>query len=200
MVGKVHCRLGTRTYCKPGPDYFIPSKQSALTKDEVISYTSMIAIFRSSWWPSGALTEMDDFTLSLLTNDDVIRVTMMSNRNRQVPTSTSTPSDWEGPYVVWTADDSSEDWKYVLLVNMCPCSAGIKCSPACATASESSVDVDFLQLGLTPDTTCDVTDLWTRDSLGKATSKLHASLRPHASLFVRLTGCHSPAHSIISVI
>ena len=37
----------------PGPDYYIPSNRSVMTADEVFSYTSLIAIFRSSWWPSG---------------------------------------------------------------------------------------------------------------------------------------------------
>ena len=44
--------------CAPGPDYYIPSNRSLLTKDEVISYAGLVAIFRSSWWPSGVLTEI----------------------------------------------------------------------------------------------------------------------------------------------
>ena len=36
-----------------GPDYYIPSNQSLLTKDEVISYAGLVAIFRSSWWYVG---------------------------------------------------------------------------------------------------------------------------------------------------
>ena len=55
MVGNVHCGGGAAGCAKkgastaPGPDYAIPSAQSVMTLDEVYSYTSMIAIFRSTW-------------------------------------------------------------------------------------------------------------------------------------------------------
>jgi len=49
-LGKVHCP-GPPWYnqgpqCPPGPDYFIPSNRSHMTKDEVLSYTSLVAMFR----------------------------------------------------------------------------------------------------------------------------------------------------------
>ena len=69
--------------CGKGPDYYIPSEDSNMSEDEVYSYTSMIAIFRSSWWPSGVLSETNDFQKALLTNDDVIRITMASHGARQ---------------------------------------------------------------------------------------------------------------------
>lgn len=191
MVGKVHCRLGTphKPECGPGPDYFIPSNESSLTKDEVISYASLVAMFRSTWWPSGVLSEMDDFQHSLMTNDAVIRVTMMSTWTRQVPTSASTPANWGGPGVVWAADDTEEEWKYVMLTNMCPCSTEIGCLPGCDPHGNSNVDVDFLQLGLPQMTSCEVTDLWSNVSMGRVTGKLRASLRPHASMLARLSDC-----------
>jgi hypothetical protein len=70
--------------CAPGPDYYIPSNRSLLTKDEVLSYAGLVAIFRSSWWPPGVLTEMDEFQLALMTNDRVLRITMLSTNNQQV--------------------------------------------------------------------------------------------------------------------
>jgi len=191
-VGKVHCPLNSQG-CKPGPDFYVPSNESVLTKDEVISYASLNAMFRSSWWPAGALSEMDDFAFSLLTNDAMIRITMNSKNNRQVPTSPSTPvSSWTGPGVVWTADDRTENWKYVMLVNMCPCSAGLGCNPACGAASNGlDVDVDFITLGLPLSTTCDVTELWGNQHMGKVFQKLHVTLRSHASHVVKLSNCTS---------
>ena len=142
MVGKVHCALWS-TGCHPGPDYYIPGNRSHLKEQEVLSYASMIAIFRSSWWPSGVLTEMNEFQLKLMTNDNVIRVAMMSQGTRQVVDSARPVGDG----IVWTADDSEVDgWKYVLLVNR--------------GAVELLVAVDFVQLGLTLQTECNVTELW----------------------------------------
>lgn len=197
-IGEVHCPLGTPG-CVAGPDYFVPSNRSALTKDEVMSDINLNAIFRSSWWHAGAFSYSNDWDLSLMTNDDVIRITMMSTNTRQVMTSISTPAEsWGGPGIVWTGDDTVEDWKYVLLVNMCPCDPSLQCNPACpATFTELPVDVDFLALGLTPATSCDVTEMWENKSLGRAYSKLHSSLRAHASLLVKLSNCTGPASVIV---
>lgn len=88
MVGKVHCVIvnggHTHSKCPPGPDYYIPSNQSHLSEDEVLSYAAMVAIFRSPWWPSGVLSEMDDFEYALVTNTNVLRVAMMGENPRQV--------------------------------------------------------------------------------------------------------------------
>ena len=86
---------------------------------------------------------------------------MMSSNNRQVIDSAS--KSYAGPGIVWTADyhdgegvrtggaggadaDADASWKYVLLVNM--------------AEEPMTVSVDFVQLGLTPGTGCNVTDLW----------------------------------------
>ena len=177
MVGKVHCVIinggHTHSACPPGPDYFIPSNRSQLTKDEVYSYTSLIAIFRSTWWPSGVLSEMDEFEFSLLTNDAVLRVAMMGTDPRQVVASGTSGTTG----IVWTSDDSEEEgWKYVLLVNR--------------GTADLAVGVDFDQLGLVPESSCSVTELWGGKAMEAVYGRLEATLRPHVSLFVRLSGCH----------
>lgn len=178
MVGKVHCNKGgqNRT-CGPGPDYYVPSPQSSMTEAEVYSYAAMVAIFRSTWWPSGVLSEMNDFQVNMLTNDAVIRVTMASTRNRQVIDTAS--KSYAGPGIVWTADDSEKPgWKYVLLANL-----------AATTAAPTTVAVDFAELGLTPMSRCSVTELWKGAQLPSATQTLSAVLAPHSSLFVKLSEC-----------
>ena len=179
MVGKVHCVLwGANTPgCMPGPDYYIPGNRSHLTAPEVLSYASLVSIFRSSWWPSGVITEMNEFQFKLMTNDAVIRVAMMSQGTRQVVDLASPIGDG----IVWTADDSEMDgWKYVLLVNR--------------GAVELVVAVDFVQLGLTFQTECNVTELWDSHELGLSYRRLEATLEPHASLFARLSGCKEQLH------
>ena len=172
MVGKVHGGA------KPaaGPDYYIPSPQSHLTTDEVFTFASMVAMFRSSWWPSGALSENDAFATALLTNDAVIRIGMASNNTRQVNDGGS--HSLSGTGIVWTSDDEMESgWKYVLLIN--------------AGAALANVTVEFESLGLTAETRCDVLDLWRWESLPTVTGRLGVwgGLMSHASLLVRLSNC-----------
>ena len=178
MVGKVHA-LGGHGGAKPapGPDYYIPSAQSQLTEDEVFTFASMVAIFRSSWWPSGALSDNDEFATALLTNDAVIRIGMASSNTRQVADAES--RSLNGPGVVWTSDDELEpSWKYVLLANT-------------GALHANSVSVAFTSLGLTAETRCDVLDLWRWESLPTAAGRLGVwgGLRPHSSLLVRLHNC-----------
>lgn len=113
MVGKVH---GGRSPT-PGPDCYIPSSQSKLNEDEVCTFASMVAIFRSSWWPAGVLRENGAFAMALLTNDAVIRVGMASKNTRQVAAGASHLRLRAGPGIVWTSDDEVNDWKCVLLGN-----------------------------------------------------------------------------------
>jgi hypothetical protein len=184
MVGKVHCVItnGGHTHnnkilCPPGPDYYIPSNRSNMNEDEVVSYASLVAIFRSTWWPSGVLTEMNDFEIQLLTNDAVLRVSMMGQDPREVVGSAGPV----GTGIAWTSDDSeNEGWKYVLLVNR--------------GSADLSVGVDFVQLGLTPDSSCNVTELWGSKSMGQVHGRLAAMLRPHVSMFVRLSDCKDQLH------
>ena len=184
MVGKVHCVIingghthNNKVLCPPGPDYYIPSNRSHMTEDEVFSYASLVAIFRSTWWPSGVLTDMNDFEIKLLTNDAVLRVAMMGQGPREVVASAGAP----GAEIVWTSDDSQNlGWKYVLLVNR--------------GTADLLVGVDFEQLGLTPDSSCSVTELWESKPRGQVYHRLTAMLRPHASLFVRLSDCAYQPH------
>ena len=55
----------------------------------------------------------------------------------------------------------------------------------------SHIAVDFVQLGLTPQASCGVTDLWSGAQLPAATGVLNVSLKAHASLLVKLANCSS---------
>jgi hypothetical protein len=168
LIGKVHKNGGPS-----GPDYYIPSNESVLTQDEVVSYVSLVAMMRSTWWPAGVLSEMSAFELEMLTNDAVIRVTMMSTRTRQVPDALS--RSFDGPGIIWTSDDvENASWKYVLLVNL-------HANKTMTTA------VTFDQLGLLPSASCHVDDLWSGANETQITARVTTELRPRASRLLRLT-------------
>jgi hypothetical protein len=182
MVGNVHCGGGASGCAKkgastaPGPDYAIPSAHSEMTLDEVFSYTSMIAIFRSTWWPSGVLSDMTELQHKMLTNDAVIRVTMAGANPRQVIDAAS--KSFAGPGIVWTSDDEADGslTKYVLLVNL-------------ADNATLAVGATFEELGIPRTHTCDVLELWNNTKMERASVALEARLRPHACLLAALTNC-----------
>lgn len=180
MVGNVHCGGGAAGCAKkgastaPGPGYAIPSTQSEMTLDEVYSYTSMIAIFRSTWWPSGVLSNMTELQLKILTNDAVIRVTMAGTNPRQVIDTAS--KSFAGPGIAWTSDNVDEEEKYVLLVNM-------------ADNNTLTVGTAFEQLGIPRTHSCDVLELWNNTKIDRATAVLETQLRPHACMLAALTNC-----------
>jgi hypothetical protein len=149
--------------------------ESSMSEDEVYSYASMVSIFRSTWWPSGVLSEMSDFYLKLLTNDAAIRVTMASTRTRQVIDAGS--KSFAGPGIAWAADDSLEsDWKYVLLVNL--------------GNVTTEVAVLYQEMGVPAAHSCQLDEIWNGTAMGRsAVGRVQAQLRAHASLYVRLSAC-----------
>eukprot|EP00039_Didymoeca_costata_P005966 m.86243 g.86243 ORF g.86243 m.86243 type:complete len:494 (-) comp13049_c0_seq1:13-1494(-) len=173
MVGKVHCKQG-HPNCSPGPDYYIPSNTSSMNEAEVYSYASMVAMFRSTWWPSGALSDMDDFNRALLTNDEVIMLTMASHGTRQVLDIVG--NSFAGPGIVWVSYSDVSDMVYVFLVNI-------------DDEKQQLVGAKFIELGLAPEDKCVVIDLWNKTTLTTASGVISATLAPHSSLLLSLSNC-----------
>jgi len=82
-------------------------RMSRFTKDEQYTLMSLFSIFRSPLMFGGDLPGNDEFTLSLLTNKDVLYINKYSKNNRQLFR--------EGDNVAWTADDSKSPDKFVAL-------------------------------------------------------------------------------------
>lgn len=166
MVGAVHRNGGA-----PGPDYVIPSPQSSLTEDEVVGYASLVAMSRSTWWPSGALDRMTPFMASLLTNTEVLRVSMASSGTRLVALSAESGH-------VWASEDKERGWTYVLLGN-----------PGNSSYSKNAtVGATLSQLGVNA-ASCQWRDLWLGEDLGRVAGSVGALLRPHAAVLGRLSNC-----------
>jgi len=79
------------------------------TKDEHYTLMSLWSIARSPLILGGDMTRMDDFTLGMLTNPEVIEVNQNSINNRQVSR--------EKNLIVWAADVPGSPDKYVALFN-----------------------------------------------------------------------------------
>lgn len=79
------------------------------TKAEQMTLMSLWSIARSPLIFGGDMTKLDDFTLSMLTNPEVLEVNQNSTANRQVSRAKN--------LIVWTADVPDSQDKYVALFN-----------------------------------------------------------------------------------
>ncbi len=136
-------------------------RNSAFTKDEQFTLMTLFAIFRSPLMFGGNLPDNDEFTLSLITNRDVLNVNQFSANNRQLYR--------QNDLIVWTADNPRKEEKYVAFFN-----AG--------ELPQAEIKVTFDQLGLTGKHS--VKDLWTGKNLGKFTGSFSSVINRHgAGLF-----------------
>lgn len=85
-------------------------RMSMFSKDEQISLMTLFSIFRSPLMFGGDLPSTDSFTLSLLTNKEVLDVNKYSQNNRELFR--------RDDLIVWVADDPKTGDKYLALFNI----------------------------------------------------------------------------------
>ncbi len=86
-------------------------RQTKFTRDEQFTLMTLWSIARSPLMHGGDMTKTDDFTLSLLTNDEVLAVNQRSENNRQLFRT-------DDGHVAWVADVPGSADKYVALFNI----------------------------------------------------------------------------------
>ena len=131
---------------------------------EQYTLMNLWAIFRSPLMFGGDLPSNDSFTLSLLTNDDVLAVNQHSGGNRQLKENNG--------LVVWTADAPGSDDKYVAFFNT-------------RDAGTSEISVTMAELGVKGKYT--VKDLWSKENKGSVNDKYTVAVDPHASVLLRFS-------------
>lgn len=147
--------LGIRSVDGGGSD-----RWTRFTRDEQVTMMSLWAIFRSPLMFGGEMRDNDEWTLSLLTNEEVLSLHRNGRGARQLYR--------EQDRIAWTAQ--GDDALYVALFN--------------ASDQEDTVAVTLAQLGLADAPL--VRNLWTRENLGSL-NELSFSLPPHGSLLLKLT-------------
>jgi hypothetical protein len=111
------------------------------THDEQVTLMSLWSIARSPLILGGDLPKNDEFTLKLLTNDEVLAVDQHSTNNRQL---------WrKGNQVAWVADVPGSRDKYVALINgddqkwLDPAKAAFRSEIVTRSTAGQAVDVDI---------------------------------------------------------
>lgn len=139
-------------------------RMTGFTKTEQYTLMNLWAVFRSPLMFGGDLPSNDEFTLSLLTNDEVLAVNQNSANNKQMKE--------ENGLVIWTADVPGTDDKYVAFFNI-------------NDAGTSEFSVTLAELGVSGNYS--VKDLWSKADKGSTTDKFAVSIEPHASVLVRFS-------------
>jgi len=167
-----------------------PGRDTRLTHDELYTLINLWCMARSPLIIGANLPNNDEFTLQLLTNDEIIKINQYSMNNHELK--------HEGDAYAWVADAEGSDDKYVALFNAPPAPpsgrgrrGGAATTPATATATATlaipgtfgtlRISVSMDELKLDPALrVVNIRDLWRHKDLGPADS-LAIPLDPHAS-------------------
>lgn len=131
-------------------------------KPEQIAMMSLWCIFRSPLMMGGELRNNDEFTLSLLTNREILRMHRQGENAHQVYRN--------GKACVWQSRDWEDGSTYAVLFNL--------------SDEEGEVAVRFQELELSGQ--YQVRDLWERRDLGTESEGVCALLPPHGAAVYRL--------------
>lgn len=132
------------------------ARSSHFTRDEQYTLMSLWAMFRSPLMLGCNLPEMDDFTLNLVTNAELIRINQASTGNRELFAKDG--------IVAWYAMDEETDNHYVAVFN---------------TTDEmlENYSFDLTDMGIICNT-ANVMDIWT-GAVGTTDGNLVSEIRPH---------------------
>ena len=141
----------------------LPTRKSRLTADEVRTHFTLLAIARSPLLFGGDIPQLDDFTLAILTNPEVLAINSRSRGNRPL---------WLWPrddrYVAWTAEAEAGPEKYLAVFNL--------------GDEPAEISVDLAEHGF--GARVRLRDLWARADLGTAAKTFAPRLAPHACALV----------------
>ncbi|MFT4092444.1 MAG: glycoside hydrolase family 27 protein [Niabella sp.] len=149
-------KIGTRSGDAGG------ERQTRFTKDEQYTLFTLWAISRSPLIISNDLTQNDDFTLKLLTNEEVIAVNQAGAMQREVYNRNG--------IVIWVSEAGTAGAKYVAVFNL--------------NDGEEQVNIDFSDLKLSA--RFKAKDLWNQKELGLMENKLIARVAAHGTVLYKL--------------
>jgi hypothetical protein len=139
------------------------NRHTNFTQDEQFTHMTLWSIFRSPLMFGGDLPSNDAFTLSLLTNDEVLAVDQHSTGNHELFA--------EGGQVAWVASAPNSRDKYLALFNL-------------DDHAPATMRVKWTQLDLSGQ--CSVRDLWQHKDLGNRDGEFSVEVRPHAAQLFRI--------------
>ncbi len=145
------------------------------TADEQFTLLTLWCIARSPLILGADLTKLDDFTLKLITNDEVIAIDQASANNHELFRR-------DGFYG-WIADVPNSRDKYLALFNTCEIQPGG--SQSVTNQAPAVIPVKIMELGFT--NVCRIRDLWTHRELGLVTNEFTPVINYHGAGLYRVS-------------
>lgn len=142
------------------------NRMTLFTKDEQYTLMTLWCIFRSPLMFGGHLPDNDAFTLSLLTNKDVLKVLTKSTNNQELFNTDDK--------IAWIAEDSRSKDKFLAVFN--------------ASDKDSlprNITVNLKQLGFK--SSCKIKNLWTGRKLGKFKGDFTVAINRHGAGLYRIS-------------
>jgi alpha-galactosidase len=139
-------------------------RMTNFTREEQKTMMTLWSIFRSPLMMGGDLIVLDNYTLTLLTNTEVIQVNQNSDNNRQLFR--------DGDKIAWIADVPGSTDKYLAVFYT-------------GEAPQAEIVVELSDIGFK--SSCKVRDLWKRTETGVVDSEFRASIPAHGSGLYRLS-------------
>ncbi|HQU52526.1 MAG TPA: glycoside hydrolase family 27 protein [Saprospiraceae bacterium] len=140
-----------------------PDRMTRLTPLEQYSLMTLFTISKSPLFYGGDLPSNDPFTLSLLTNEAVLKMHRESDEVRKLSAQDST--------LAIVSNHPGDHTVYLALFNQ--------------STTDKIVPVDLRETRIVD--SCQITNLWTGEALGSRKSNFEVSLAPHASVLFHLT-------------
>jgi len=145
----------------------LPGRPTSLTHEEQYSYMSMWSLMAAPLFFSGEMTQLDPFTLNVLSNSEVIDVDQDS-LGKQAAIIRKTDDEF---ILQKPLEDGSVAVGFFNL-----------------TQAPRSISADWKQLGLNGEQT--VRDVWRQHDLGSFSDSFSTQVPPHGVIMVRLTPAH----------
>jgi lysophospholipase L1-like esterase len=143
-------------------------RSTRFTPDEQRTLMTLWSIARSPLILGADLAKLDDATLSLITNDEVLAVDQASAENHQLFRRDNRAA--------WVADVSGSPDKYLAVFNLADGTAG---------APGATVSISLADLGING--RCRVRDLWAKTDLGEFTGEFAPQIPCHGAGLYRLS-------------
>jgi hypothetical protein len=139
-------------------------RMSLLTHDEQTTLITLWSIARSPLMFGGNLPDNDEFTLSLMNNDEVLDVNQKASSSKRLFARDN--------QVAWVAELPGSSAKYLAVFNI-------------GDSANETVEVKWADLGLPPK--CLLRDLWTKSDIGPVPDGRAFVLKPHSSGFYKIS-------------
>jgi hypothetical protein len=140
------------------------SRMTRFTRDEQRTLISLWSIAQSPLMFGGDLPSNDDFTLALLSNDEVLAVDRHGSHGGAFAEG--------GDSIVWTADAPNANEKYVAVFDV----------------GEAPIEIRVDWAALKLPQRCVLRDLWERQDIGTISGGYNFRVGPHASGLYKVKG------------